>query len=133
MNTSNHLKTNLVAGALTSMHSTVRTAMPLLLSVLSAGYAFSDSQLGALGSAYSVGATLVALTSELWMGGLFLRLPAMLLLLLGLGGLASIGFVHGYPLALAMFFLAGIGLGGVYTLMIALLSRTENPNRSCRS
>jgi predicted MFS family arabinose efflux permease len=130
MNTSDPLKTNLVAGALTSTHFTVRTAMPLLLGVLSSGYGFSDGQLGALGSAYSVGATLVALTSVVWMRGLFLRLPAVLFLLLGLGALASIAFTHGYPLALAMFFLAGIGLGGVYSLMIALLSRTESPNRS---
>jgi MFS family permease len=130
LNTSDLLKTNLVAGALTSTHFTVRTAMPLLLGVLSSGYGFSDGQLGALGSAYSVGATLVALTSVVWMRGLFLRLPAVLFLLLGLGALASIAFVQGYPLALATFLLAGIGLGGVYSLMIALLSRTESPNRS---
>ena len=59
-----------------------------------------------------------------------LRLPAVLFLLLGLGALASIAFVRGYPLALATFLLAGIGFGGVYLLMIALLSRTESPNRS---
>ena len=104
--------------------------MPLLLGVLSREYGFSDGELGALGSEYSVGATLVALTSVVWMCGLFLRLPAVLFLLLGLGALASIAFVRRYPLALATFFLAGIGLGGVYLLMIALLSRTESPNRS---
>jgi len=130
MNTSDSLKTNVVAGALTSTHFTVRTAMPLLLGVLSRGYGFSDGQLGALGSAYSVGATLVALSSVVWMRGLFLRLPAVLFLLLGLGALATIAFVRGYPLALATFLLAGIGFGGVYLLMIALLSRTESPNRS---
>ena len=130
MNTNVDLKTNLVAGALTSTHFTVRTAMPLLLGVLSSGYGFSDGELGALGSAYSVGATLVALSSVVWMRGLFLRLPAVLFLLLGLGALASIAFVRGYPLALATFLLAGIGFGGVYLLMIALLSRTESPNRS---
>ncbi len=130
MNTNADLKTNLVAGALSSTHFTVRTAMPLLLGVLSSGYGFSDGELGALGSAYSVGATLVALSSVVWMRRLFLRLPAVLFLLLGLGALASIAFVRGYPLALATFFLAGIGFGGVYLLMIALLSRTESPNRS---
>jgi DHA1 family inner membrane transport protein len=130
MNTNADLKTNVVAGALTSTHFTVRTAMPLLLGVLSSGYGFSDSQLGALGSAYSVGATLVALTSVVWMRGMFLRLPAMLFLILGLTALASIAFMRSYPLALATFLLAGIGLGGVYSLMITLLSRTTNPNRS---
>jgi DHA1 family inner membrane transport protein len=130
MNTNADLKTNVVAGALTSTHFTVRTAMPLLLGVLSSGYGFSDGQLGALGSAYSVGATLIALTSMVWMRGLFLRWPAVLFLLFGLGALASIAFVHGFSVVLATFFFAGIGLGGVYSLMIALLSRTESPNRS---
>ncbi len=130
MNTNADLKTNLVAGALTSTHFTVRTAMPLLLGVLSGGHGFSDSQLGALGSAYSVGATLVALTSVIWMRGISFRLPAILFLILGLTALASTAFMRTYPLALAMFFLAGIGLGGVYSLMITLLSGTTNPNRS---
>jgi MFS family permease len=130
VNTRDHLKTNLVAGALTSTHFTIRTAMPLLLGVLADAYAFAEGQLGDLGAAYSAGATLVALTSVIWMRGLYLRLPVVLFLVVGLGAVASAAFVNRYPLLLATFLVAGIGLGGVYSLMIALLARTDDPNRS---
>jgi predicted MFS family arabinose efflux permease len=130
VNSRGHLKTNLVAGALTSTHFTIRTVMPLLLGVLADTYAFSEGQLGDLGATYSAGATLIALTSVVWMRDLYLRLPVVLFLLVGLGAVASVAFVNRYPFMLATFLMAGIGFGGVYSSMIALLARTDDPNRS---
>ncbi len=130
MSTNADLKTNVAAAALSSAHFSVRTAMPLLLGVLAAGYGFSDGQIGVLGSAYSVGATLVALTSVIWMRGKFLRLPAALLLILGTIALAGVAFTRSDLLAVAAFGLAGIGYGGVYALMMTMLSGTANSHRS---
>jgi len=130
VDTKAHLKTNIVAGALTSTHFTIRTAMPLLLGVLAGGHGFSEGQLGDIGSAYSVGATLVALTSVVWMRGLLVRSPVGLFLVLGLGAVSSAILMKSYPSMLATFLLAGIGFGGVYSVMVALLSRMDDPNRS---
>ena len=122
MSTNADLKTNAAAAALSSAHFSVRTAMPLLLGVLATGYGFSDGQIGVLGSAYSVGATLVALTSVIWMRGKFLRLSAALLLILGTIALAGVALTRSDLLAVAAFGLAGIGYGGVYALMLLLYS-----------
>jgi DHA1 family inner membrane transport protein len=122
------LKTNVIGGALTSTHFTIRTAMPVLLGVLASADGFSESQLGNIGSAYSVGATLVAVTSMLWIRGL--RLPVALFLLLGLGALTTAAVSTSYASILATFLVAGVGFGGVYALIIAMLSRTDDPNRS---
>ena len=125
-----HLRTNLVAGALTSTHLTIRTLMPLLLAALGTAYGFAEGRLGELGAAYSAGATLAALTSPLWMAGLRMRAPALLLLLVGLGAVAGVLLVSRFVPLLLLFALAGVGHGGVFALMIALLARTADPNRS---
>ena len=130
MDTRNHLQANIVAGALTSTHLTIRTLMPLLLGVLAESYALPEGKLGDLGGAYSAGATLAALTSVIWMRGLRMRLPAAVLMVLGVGAFAAIIWTRAYAGMLALFVLAGIGHGGVFALMIALLARTEDPNRS---
>ena len=124
------LHANLVGSALSSTHFTVRTSMPLLLGILATGYGFSEGRLGDLGSAYSAGATLIALTSVVWLRGQSLRRPASIFLLLGLGALGAVGVIRGYPAMVVAFLLAGIGFGGAYSLMIAFLSRTDDPNRS---
>jgi predicted MFS family arabinose efflux permease len=130
LDTSNHLTTNLVAGALTSTHLSIRTLMPLLLAVLAQTSGFGDAQLGDLGAAYSAGATIAALTSVVWMRGLRMRLPAALMLALGLVGLGGTLWVKDYAGLMLLFVLAGIGHGGVFALMIALLARTDDPDRS---
>lgn len=130
MDTRDHLTTNLVAGALTSTHLNIRTLMPLLLAVLAQTSGFGEARLGDLGAAYSAGATIAAMTSVLWMRGLRMRLPAGLLLGLGLVGLGGTLWVRDYAGLLLLFVLAGIGHGGVFALMIALLARTDDPNRS---
>lgn len=123
------LKTNLLTGGLSSTHFTVRTVMPLLLGVLADAYGLPEGQLGNLGATYSAGATLVALTSVVWMRGGQLRVPAAFLSLVGLAALAAVAFGGSYPSFLAAFLLAGIGFGGVYSLTIAVLARTADPNR----
>ena len=130
MDTSNHLSTNLVAGALTSTHLNIRTLMPLLLAVLAQTSGFGEAQLGDLGAAYSAGATIAAMTSVVWMRGLWMRLPAALMLAVGLAGMGGTLWVHDYAGLMLLFVLAGVGHGGVFALMIALLARTDDPNRS---
>ncbi len=123
------LKTNLAAGALTSTHFTVRTLMPLLLGALATAGGFSESQLGNIGAAYSLGATLVALSSVLWLGRA-LRVPVACFLALGSVPLATLLFVSSYTLILGQFFLSGMGFGGIYVLMTALLMRAKEPTRA---
>ena len=130
MDTRDHLTTNLVAGALTSTHLNIRTLMPVLLAVLAQSSGFGDGRLGDLGAAYSAGAALAAMTSVVWVRGLRMRLPAAVMLGLGLAGLGGMLWVRDYAGLLALFALAGIGHGGVFALMIALLGRTDDPNRS---
>ena len=130
MDLRDHVRTNLVAGALTSTHLTIRTLMPLLLAVLGTAYGFAEGRLGDLGAAYSAGATLAAMTSPLWMAGLRMRTPALILLCVGVAAVGGMLLVqHFWPLML-LFTLAGAGHGGVFALMITLLSRTDDPNRS---
>jgi len=125
-----HVRTNLVAGALTSTHLTIRTLMPLLLAALGTAYGFAEGRLGDLGAAYSAGATLAAMTSPWWMSGLQMRMPALALLGIGIAAVGGMLLVqHFWPLML-LFALAGVGHGGVFALMITLLSRTDDPNRS---
>lgn len=104
--------------------------MPVLLGVLGEADAFSEGQLGELGAAYSAGATLVALTSVVWMRGLHVRLPVALFLTAGFSALAGAAFAARYSPMLVTFLVAGVGFGGVYALMIALLAQTDDPNRS---
>jgi predicted MFS family arabinose efflux permease len=130
VDTRSQIKTNFVAGALTSTYFSIRSVMPLVLSVLASAYGFSEGQLGDIGSAYSVGATFIAMTSVVWRRGLLLRLPVTLFLVLGLAALSCAFIAKDYHSMLATFFAAGVGLGGVYSLMIALLARSDNPTRS---
>ncbi len=130
MDPRDHLQTNLVAGALTSTHLTIRTLMPLLLAVLGTTYGFAEGRLGEFGAAYSAGATLAAMTSPLWMGGMRMRGPALILLAAGLAAVSAMLIVRGFVPLMLSFALAGFGHGGVFALMIALLSRTDDPNRS---
>ena len=123
-------KAALCASALTSTHFNVRTAIPLLLTALASAYGFSDSQLGDIGAAYSVGTTLIALSSPIWLRFVTLRLGTTALMLLGTGSFAvaiSLRSMTGLMIALA---LAGVGFGGVYSLMIAMISRSANPHRA---
>jgi hypothetical protein len=64
------------------------------------------------------------------MRGLLLRLPVILFPVVELGALASVAFVHSYPSTVVAFLLTSIGLGDVYSLMIAFLVRTDDPNLS---
>lgn len=130
MDTPDHLRTNLVAGALTSTHLTIRTLMPILLAALGSTYGLAEGPLGDLGAAYSAGATLAAVTSPLWMRSLRMRVPAVVLLLIGLAAVAGILVLRQPALLMGLFGVAGIGLGGIFALMIALLARTPDPNRS---
>jgi predicted MFS family arabinose efflux permease len=125
-----HLRTNLVAGALTSTHLTIRTLMPLLLAALGADFGFADGRLGELGAAYGAGATLAAMTSPVWMSGLRMRGPALALLALGLGAMGGVLVVHDFASLMLLFAVAGLGHGGVFALMIAMLGRTADPSRS---
>jgi predicted MFS family arabinose efflux permease len=125
-----HVRTNLVAGALTSTHLTIRTLMPLLLAALGTAYGFAEGRLGDLGASYSAGATLAAMTSPLWMARLRMRMPALVLLMVGIAAVGGMLLVQNFWPLMALFALAGAGHGGVFALMITLLSRTDDPNRS---
>jgi hypothetical protein len=123
------LRFNLAVGALTSPHFNVRVMMPLLLGATGAARGFADGELGELGAAYSAGATLVALSSVLWLRSA-VRFPLLLFQLLGLGALAAMAGGVSFGAALAAYFAAGIGCGGAYALVIALISRSDDPDRA---
>ncbi len=120
----------LCAATLTSTHFTVRTAMPLLLSGLAGAYGFSDSQLGDIGAAYSAGATVIALSAPFWLRWVRLRSATAAFAALGVASLATAIALHSVASLMAAFALAGIGFGGVYSLMIAMITRSANPDRA---
>ncbi len=123
-------RVNLVAGALSGPHFNVRTMMPVLLATLAVAGGFTDGQLGDLGAAYSVGATVTALTSPYWMRAERVSLPAVCLTAVGVATFAMMSTASSFPTLLAAFFVAGVGFGGVYALMIAWLGRTPDPDRA---
>ena len=104
--------------------------MPVLLASLATVHGFTDGQLGNIASAYSVGATLIAVTSVFWMRANSLRRQSGWFAALGLAALTAVALWQNYASILATFLIAGIGFGGVYTLMIALLAQADDPNRA---
>ncbi len=130
MNQPSELKIAWCAAALTSTHFSVRTAMPLLLSALAAAHRLSDSQLGDIGACYSIGATLIALSAPFWLRWSPLRAATTVFLLIGGSALAAAINCQSVAALMTVFTLSGLGFGGVYTLMIALLAQSSNPSRA---
>ena len=98
-------RTDVVGGALSSAHFTIRTAMPVLLASLASAHGFTDGQLGNIASAYSIGATLIAVTSMLWMRTHYLRLQTGSFVALGLAALTTVALRQSYSSLLATFML----------------------------
>ncbi|QKR99860.1 cytochrome P450 [Sphingomonas sp. CL5.1] len=104
--------------------------MPTLLATAASRFGLDQNQIGAVGSSYLAGFALVATTSNLWIDRFDWRKAiggGAILSIASLAGGALAGSFHALLTALV---LAGIGLGVLYTVCIAVVSENHKPDQA---
>jgi cytochrome P450/predicted MFS family arabinose efflux permease len=104
--------------------------MPVLLGAAASRFGLSDNQLGVVGSSYLAGFALVATTSNLWIDRLNWRALVAAATVLSVASLAACAVVHSYAALLAVLVTAGVGLGTLYTICIAVVSENHRPDQA---
>ncbi len=104
--------------------------MPTLLATAAARFGLTDNQLGVIGSSYLAGFALVATTSNLWIDRFDWRKLVGGAAILSVAGLATCAAVPTYGALLATLGVAGIGLGALYTICIAVVSENHRPDQA---
>jgi cytochrome P450/predicted MFS family arabinose efflux permease len=102
--------------------------MPALLAAAAARFALDDGALGALGSSFLAGAALSTATANLWIDRFDWRAITLAAAAAAVAGLAACAAVPSFPALLAALLAAGVGLGALYTVGIAVISEHHRPD-----
>jgi cytochrome P450/predicted MFS family arabinose efflux permease len=102
--------------------------MPALLAAAAARFALDDGALGTLGSSFLAGAALSTATANLWIDRFDWRAITLSAAVAAVAGLAACAAVPSFPALLAALASAGIGLGALYTVGIAVISEHHRPD-----
>jgi MFS family permease len=104
--------------------------MPALLAAAATRFSLGDAAVGMVGSSFLAGFALTAASSNQWIGRFNWRGLVGVGTVVSVAGLASCAAITSYGALLAALLVAGIGLGLLYTVSIAVVSENQKPDRA---
>ena len=102
--------------------------MPVFLGSAAARFALDDAQIGWVGSAYLGGFAPIAATSFLWINRFNWRKLTLAGGAISVLSLAASALASGFVPLIAALICAGLGLGTLYTVGIAIVAENDNPD-----
>ncbi len=116
------------ASAVSAAAALLFNVMPALLTAAASRFALDAGQIGMVGSSYLAGFALAAVTSNKWLNRFDWRALVGGGTLISVAALAACGVAPSYTALLAGLVSAGVSLGVLYTLCIAVVSENHRPD-----
>jgi MFS family permease len=124
-------KTHIIAiSFLVGVGALIFNIMPILLAAIGIERAYSDTELGDIGSAYFSGFTLFTVFAMVWVRRIDWRKSSITSLIVAAFLLALAAFIENIALLLLAFALLGIAMVFIYTPLLTCLGDTADPDRA---
>jgi cytochrome P450/predicted MFS family arabinose efflux permease len=118
------------ATAISAAGALLFNLMPALLASIASRFGLNADQIGVVGFSYLAGFALVATTSNLWIDRFSWKTISAVATVLAVGGLGAGAMADSYGSLLVALAAAGLGLGTLYTICIAVVSENHRPDQA---
>lgn len=104
--------------------------MPEFLGSAAMSYKLTDGQIGWVGSTFMAGFAMLSATSFFWINRFNWRMLAAVGAVLSVLSVAGSALAQNYLVLLSILFIAGLGLGTLYTVGVAITAENHHPDRA---